>query len=131
MSPYCQLTPGCERPRMTNLLGCYTCEHEKRKAKKNASKVKVVKPIRKVADKRAGQLREYSKLRKEYLLLYPVCEVEDCNERSTEIHHQRGKEGERLLDTNLFFAVCHTHHVFYTEHSKEAIELGVSLPRNH
>ncbi len=131
MSPYCQLTPGCYNPKEGNTTGCASCNAAERKRVKNKMKVKVVEPIRKVADKRAGQLREYSKLRKEYLALYPVCEVEDCNEMATEIHHQRGAEGERLLDTNFFFAVCRAHHTHYTEHSKEAIELGVSLPRNH
>lgn len=108
---------------------CASCNHAMRKAERRAAMVKIVKPIKKVAPKRAAQNAEYTKLRKEYLALYPVCEVEECNTPSSEVHHQRGKEGDRLLDTNYFLAVCHEHHVYYTEHSKEAIEKGYSLKR--
>lgn len=101
---------------------------EDRKAER--TQAKVVKPIKKVSDKRAGQNAEYLKLRREYLTLYPMCEVEECQEKSCDIHHQRGREGERLLDTNYFMAVCRDHHIFYTEHSKEAIEKGISVSRN-
>lgn len=108
---------------------CASCSHAIRKAERQASKVKVVSRIKPVAPKRAVQLQEYAKLRREYLALYPVCEVEECHNPSTEIHHQRGKENEKLLDTNYFMAVCRDHHTYYTEHSKEAIEKGISLKR--
>lgn len=108
---------------------CATCNHAMRKAERQASRVKVVAPVRKVAPKRAKELQEYAKLRKEYLVLYPVCEVPECHERAVEIHHQRGRENDRLLDTNYFMAVCHEHHAYYTEHSAEAIENGISLKR--
>lgn len=109
---------------------CASCSHALRKQERLSKKIQVVKPVRKVSHKRAEQMTEYMKLRNEYLALYPVCEVEDCNELSCDMHHQRGKEGERLLDTNYFMAVCRNHHNYYTEHSKEAIEQGVSHHRN-
>ncbi len=108
---------------------CATCEAEDRKLSRNALKVKVVKPVKKVTAKRAGQLQEYAKLRKEYMALYPVCEVPECNERSVELHHQKGRENDMLLDTNYFFACCKRHHDEFTEHSKEAIENGYSVSR--
>lgn len=127
----CQNT-DCERVREGLTPFCSSCNHANRKAERQAQKdaAKVKKPIKKVADKRAAQLREYAKLRKEYLSLYPVCEEEGCQAPSVDIHHQRGKENERLLDTNFFLATCREHHNFYTEKSKEAIEVGFSLPRN-
>lgn len=125
----CTLTPGCENPREGNTLGCASCNFAARKAEKQAKKMQIVRAPNKVSEKRSGQMQEYWKLRAEYLALYPVCEVEDCNLKSVEIHHQRGREGDKLLDTNFFMAVCHGHHVYYTEHSKEAIEKGVSVSR--
>jgi hypothetical protein len=82
-----------------------------------------------VTAKRAQQNQEYLKLRAEYLTLYPVCEVEDCHLKATEIHHQRGRENDKLLDTNYFMAVCHKHHGEITEHSNEAKEKGYSVNR--
>ncbi len=107
---------------------CASCSHDDRKAAK--VKPKVVKPINKISEKRAGQRQEYLKLRAEYMALYPVCEVNECHEKSVDLHHQRGCEGERLLDTNFFMAVCRDHHTYYTDHSKEAIEKGISISRN-
>jgi hypothetical protein len=93
------------------------------------SRVKIIAPVNKVSPKRAGQVAEYVKLKRGYLALYPMCEVNDCDLRSVEIHHQGGKEGERLTDVNYFMAVCRPHHDEFTEHSKEAIEKGHSVSR--
>lgn len=125
----CQITEGCENLVEGRTEGCASCNYAQRKAERQALKVQVSKPVTKVSDKRAGQLAEYYKLRKEYLSLYPVCEVEECNIKAIDIHHQRGKEGERLLDTNFFMSVCRKHHEEMTEHSKEAIEKGHSFLR--
>lgn len=126
----CQLTPGCDNPVEGRTMGCASCNFNARKAERNAKKVNVSKPVAKVSEKRSGELVEYYKLRKEYLALYPVCEVEDCNIKAIEIHHQRGRENERLLDTNFFMAVCQKHHIEMTEHSKSAIEKGYSVLRS-
>lgn len=108
---------------------CASCNAAARKAERQANRVKIVAPVNKVSPKRAGQVAEYVKLKREYLALYPMCEVPDCDLRSVEIHHQRGKEGERLTDVNYFMAVCRPHHDEFTEHSKEAIEKGHSVSR--
>ena len=113
-----------------NTEQCATHNAEDRKTEKFASKQKVIRQVQKVTLKRSQQNQEYLKLRAEYLALYPVCEVPECNLKATEIHHQRGRENERLLDTNYFMAVCHAHHVEYTKNSKEAIEKGISVHRN-
>lgn len=126
----CQITEGCENMVEGRTEGCASCNHALRKAERQAMKVRVAKPVAKVSDKRAEQLKEYYKLRREYLELYPACEVEECNLKAVEIHHQRGKEGERLLDTNFFMSVCRKHHEEITEHSKEAVEKGHSVLRN-
>lgn len=125
----CELTPGCENQCEGNTLGCASCNHAARKAEKQAKKFSIAQPVKKITAKRAGQNQEYFKLRKEYLELYPVCEVPECNLKATEIHHQRGRENERLLDTNYFMAVCHKHHGEFHSNSKEAREKGYSVLR--
>lgn len=127
-NPICNVV-GCDNPVEGRTEMCATHNYEQRKADKQSKKVQIVKPVSKVSPKRATQRAEYNKLRSEYLALYPICEVEACQERSTDLHHQRGCEGERLLDTNYFMAVCRAHHTYYTEHSKEAIEKGISVSR--
>jgi hypothetical protein len=123
---------NCDSPKIENreLQLCGSCAAAIRKAERQANKVKIVTSPNKVSPKRAGQIAEYVKLKREYLALYPVCEVPECNIKAVEIHHQQGKEGERLTDVNLFMSVCRSHHIEFTEHSKEAIEKGYSKERN-
>jgi hypothetical protein len=108
---------------------CASHNNEDRRAERQSKKVQQVRQVQKVTAKRAGELQEYYKLRAEYLALYPACEVPECNLKTVEIHHQKGRENGRLLDTNFFMAVCHAHHVEFTEHSKEAIAAGHSKLR--
>ena len=112
---------------------CATHNALDRKNARQEMKAQVVKPVKKVSEKRSGEMAEYLKLKREYLALYPVCEVEECNIKAIDIHHQRGREGARLLDTNFFMSVCRAHHNEFTEHSKKAIESGYSELRttNH
>jgi hypothetical protein len=73
---------------------------------------KAPKPLRKVSVKRVEQNTEYSNLRLAYLKVYPVCEVLNCLNPSTEIHHRAGRIGELLTDINHFMAVCRTCHQY-------------------
>jgi hypothetical protein len=117
---------GSDRVENKDLKLCASCNAARRKAERQANKVKVVQPANKVSPKRAGQIAEYVKLKREYIALYPVCEVPECDLKAVEIHHQRGKEGERLTDVNYFMSVCRKHHEEMTEHSKDAIDKGYS-----
>lgn len=121
---------GCPNPVENRETGlCASCGAAMRKAERQSKKVKIVSPVKKITQKRAAQTVEYTKLRREYLALYPVCEVPECNIKATEIHHQKGKENDMLLDTNYFMAVCPGHHHEFTEHSNNAIEKGYSYKR--
>lgn len=79
--------------------------------------------------KRAKQEREYSKLRKEYLLRYTTCAVNGCNNESTEIHHQKGRIGDLLTDTKYFLPVCPVCHTLIELHPIWAKNCGYSLSR--
>lgn len=108
---------------------CASCNSAARRNERASKKVQVVRQVQKVTAKRAQQNQEYLKLRAEYLALYPVCEVEDCHLKATEIHHMGTRTNENLLNTNLFLAVCHKHHGEITTDSKWAKDNGYSVPR--
>ena len=65
-------------------------------------------PLRRVSKKRSQQLSVYTKKRREYLTLKPSCEL--CQKQACEIHHKRGRFGERLNDENNFMALCRECH---------------------
>lgn len=107
---------------------CASCSHEDRKA--DRAQPKVVKPVKKVTEKRSKQNQEYAKLRKEYLEVYPVCEVVECHNKAKEIHHMAGREGDKLTDPDNFLAVCPSCHHKITVDSAWAIEQGYSILRS-
>lgn len=100
-------------------------------------------PIRRVSSKRSKQLREYAKLRKEYLEYHPFCQasikIHGLDEekvilnrgwvgsvvipRSTEIHHVARRYGSRLNDTTKWLSVCRDMH--------QRIELNPSWAREN
>lgn len=88
------------------------------------------KPIAKASKKRLVELRNYSVLRKDYLKDFPNCQakLEGCKKKATDIHHQVGR-GANLNNTDTWISICRPCHVWVTEHSKEAIELGLSISR--
>jgi cytochrome oxidase assembly protein ShyY1 len=130
MNPFCH-TPECPNYREGSTDYCSSCNRAIRKAEHQASQpVKLNARIKPIADKRALELAKYSRLRVQYIGIHQICEVVGCNRQAVDIHHQKGRENDLLLDTNFFMAICREHHIYYTEHSKEAIEQGVSYKRN-
>jgi hypothetical protein len=66
-------------------------------------------PIRRTSRRRARDLKKYYELRQDFLTEYPVCQI-CAKERSTEIHHTRGRNGWRLLSIPTWLALCHWCH---------------------
>lgn len=91
-------------------LGLCATHNKERRDKENA-RPKVVKPVKKVSEKQADNLKEYSKLRKQFLEFKMICEFEGCKDRSTQIHHC-SKNAKNFLNTDTWLAVCATHHNF-------------------
>lgn len=87
------------------------------------------KPIAKRSKKRAKEETEYSKVRRVYLEHFPVCEVWNCGEKSTEIHHLQGKVGSLLIDVNNFLAVCRKCHDYIHDNHAWSIEQGYKIER--
>jgi hypothetical protein len=102
---------------------------------KGGEKVKPAKgrktPIKKASKKRAKELREYKPVRRSFLKAHPTCEVKlpGCQGKATEIHHQAGREGKKLLDVTDFLSCCRSCHRNITDDSREAIASGHSKTR--
>lgn len=109
---------------------CATCSAQQRKEARNAGKVKIVTPPRKVSKKMAKDKIVYNEKKAKYLEIFPVCQAKGCSAPSTDLHHRQGRQGKKLTDETLFLALCYDHHVYYTEHSAEAIADGISLLRS-
>lgn len=120
--------PSCGTNKVERNGWCASCNHEQRKQERTQAKEK--KPIKKVSTQRAKQNQEYARLRDEYLSVYKTCEVVECHNRSNQIHHMQGRDGDKLTDVNLFLAVCPDCHRRITEDSAWAISQGYSILRS-
>jgi hypothetical protein len=88
-----------------------SCNHAQRKAERLLNKpIKAPNKIAKTSDKMKEALKEYSKLRKQFLAAHPKCAV--YPERpATNIHHMAGRNTmELLLDTDKWLAVSFEGH---------------------
>ncbi len=111
---YC--SPACQRA------------HEKElRDKKSGEGSKKKKNIAPVSDKKLEELAMYRPIRDEYLSAHKECEVDDCNRRSTNLHHKMGRSGyadeesrfkgiKLLWDVRYFMACCHICHPFRIHH---------------
>lgn len=82
--------------------------------------------------KRQKKNKEYAKLRIAYLEANPQCQAkisEDCQARSGEIHHKRGRVGNNLIDVSNFVAVCRDCHNKLERNPRWAKSLGLSESR--
>lgn len=84
-------------------------------------------PLRTRSQKLARLQRVYSKLRRDFLEEHPWCLR--CGGTATEIHHAAGRLNGDLLRVENFRALCSACHRWVTEHPREAIQRGYSLPR--
>ena len=80
-----------------------------------------------VSKKRAKQNKVYSIARAEYLEQNPLCEI--CEKKADQIHHKRGRFGDRLNEKEFFMAVCMTCHNWIHGNPIEAYSKGYLLTR--
>ena len=88
-------------------------------------------PISKQSEKRAGENKEYLKLREVFLSAHPRCEIKvpGCTVKSTEVHHAGGRIGKRLTQVELFIAACSSCHRYLEVNPAWAKENGYSVNR--
>lgn len=81
--------------------------------------------IRPRSAKRAAQMRRYRPLAAAYLEGHPICEFPlGCDAAATEVHHKRGREGDRLLDVDWFAAACRVHNDYAETRTGHALAIG-------
>ena len=85
------------------------------------------KKIKTVSDNQKIRLQKYNNLRLLYLKDHSICEVKDCRNPSTEIHHKGGRIGENLFKN--FLAVCRDHHLKIESDPQWAKENNYSIFR--
>lgn len=84
------------------------------------------KPIKHISNKQALRLKEYRKLRDAYMKVHTVCEFKGCCKPSEDLHHMKSRE-YHLCDTDVFMAVCRTHHIWIHDNDSKSRELGYLL----
>lgn len=86
-------------------------------------------PLRAVSVKRAGQMNAYRPLRDAFLAAHPVCQYPPgCSALATDLHHKRGRFGERLLDKRHWATSCRFHNEWAETHTGEALAVGWLIP---
>jgi len=99
----------------------------KRSPLKRKSPLKRSGRLRPISKKRAKQNKQYSIYRNLYLTNHSACEI--CGKKATQIHHKKGRFGERLNDMNYFMSVCHTCHEWIHRNPLEAYAKGYLVTR--
>jgi len=135
---YC-LIPDCTNPVEGNTDKCATHNLAERKANRKVLKDtakaitqlaqrKAKKPIKAVSKGMTEKLKEYTRLKKEFLVgkICPIYPHLKC----VDIHHRAGRTGDLLLDTRYWLAVSRKGHVKIELNPRWARENNYSLPRN-
>ena len=122
----------CERKRLIySKKMCQSCYWSDNK-KKNEGKQKTIKefkPIPKISQKRKIENAKYIVLRIEFLgkKENSICPV--TGEKTTEIHHKKGRVGSLFLDIRYWLAVSREGHKKIEENPEWAKKEGYSLSR--
>lgn len=77
--------------------------------------------------KRIAQEKIYTQLRKAFLNKNNVCPI--TGEKTTDIHHMKGRIGDLLIDTKYWLAVSREAHILIEQNPEWAKEQGYSLSR--
>lgn len=107
----CEWPSGCDNYKEGNTRFCGSHNHETRKAEREASKPKkIAHTIRKRSVREAERMKEYNKVRAEYLETHQHCEAKliGCLGLATDIHHTKDRLGDNL--TTHIISVCRRCH---------------------
>jgi hypothetical protein len=80
--------------------------------------------LRTRSPRRAEQMAEYRPLARLYLEEHQWCAYPGCTRRSTEVHHRRGRSGERLTDQRWWAASCTPHNLLAETDTGLALSVG-------
>ncbi len=93
--------------KTTDKYCSFGCADANKKLSPLKNKKKRIKPV---ANKRLEQLAIYRPLRDKYLSDNSICEVHDCNNETTNLHHKNGRVGKMIYNVDYFMACCHICH---------------------
>jgi len=100
----------------------------KRTALKRKTPMKRSGKINKVSVKRKRQNEVYKDVREQFLSQNPVCQV--CKSKmASQVHHRRGRFGDRLNEVEFFLSVCFECHHEIHQNPKWAYEKAYMLKR--
>jgi hypothetical protein len=94
--------------------------------------VPVEKKINKVSDNHKETLKEYKKVRKEFLSDHPQCmaKLQGCKGKANQVHHMAGKSSPELyVNKKYFLSVCGNCHEILEKNPAFAKANGFSLSR--
>lgn len=74
-------------------------------------------------------MREYRKLREDFLRANVRCAKPDCRRAADEVHHTRGRAGSLLLDWRHWRAVCRRCHNWIAGNPEQARALNLLCAR--
>lgn len=75
-------------------------------------------PLKRVSDKRRAEMKEYAKLRAEFLKANPVCQL--CGKaKATDVHH-KCKRGKNYLNVATWAALDRKCHTYIEDHKSWA-----------
>jgi hypothetical protein len=100
---------------------CASCAHAERRAEKQALKVKVVTPVKKISAKRKEENKEYTPLKKQFLIDNPECQIKliGCTKVAVDVHHC-AKRGINFLNVKTWKSGCRwCHDIVETKLSAE------------
>lgn len=80
-------------------------------------------PMKRVSDRRKEESKEYLRKRLDFLLVHERCQIENCTNPSTQIHHARGRY-RFYLDESTWFACCAKCHSYIEVNREWAREKG-------
>jgi len=100
----------------------------KRTALKRKTPMKRSGKINKVSVKRKRQNEVYKDVREQFLSQNPVCQV--CKSKmASQVHHRRGRFGDRLNEVEFFLSVCFDCHHEIHQNPRWAYEKTYMLKR--
>lgn len=80
-------------------------------------------PLRKMSAKRKQEIGAWYLLKAFILRYRPYCEIIDCLQPSTEVHHKKGR-GKYLTDERYLMAICSEHHRYIHDNGRWARTQG-------
>src|SRR6516164_149933 len=121
----CHVHPGPGGLRKRSPLRTSSMGTLRRKASHSPhrSSLKRRKGLRHASSRRAVQLKEYARLKRDWIFSHPTCEI--CKAKpAAQVHHRCGRIGDRLNSTEDWLAVCADCHSKIHSHGSWAREQG-------